>query len=72
MRYAVKEGKIFEFKGLIGKILKTKEIGLSRSFSLRCRPYRYGAVGGVLSQRLIRELRQGSEIGRENWWFVAQ
>jgi hypothetical protein len=27
-RYAVKGGKIFEFKGLRGKILKTKGIGL--------------------------------------------
>jgi len=28
MRYVTKEAKIFEFKGLTGKILKTKEIAL--------------------------------------------
>jgi hypothetical protein len=27
MRYVAEEAKIFEFKGLTGKILKTKEIG---------------------------------------------
>ena len=33
-RYVAKEAKIFEFKGLTGKILKTKEIAQPRSFRL--------------------------------------
>ena len=33
MRYVVEGTKIFEFKGLTGKILKTKALTLTRSFS---------------------------------------
>ena len=54
MRYVTKEAKIFEFKGLTGKILKTKEIGLQDQFPFR--PYCYGAASGVLSQRLSGNL----------------
>ena len=39
----MKEGKIFEFKGLTGKFLKTREIGLQDHFS-SVAPYSYGAV----------------------------
>ena len=53
-RYVAKEAKIFEFKGLTGKILKTKELGLTRSISGTV-PYKHGVADGFLSQRLNEE-----------------
>jgi hypothetical protein len=48
-RYVVKQGKIFEFKGLTGKSLKTKEIALHDPFPVQ--PLnRHGAADGFLSQ----------------------
>jgi len=34
-RYVAKEAKIFEFKGLTGKILKTQELGLQDPFPVQ-------------------------------------
>jgi hypothetical protein len=43
----VQEGKIFEFKGLIGKIRKTKEIGLHDPFPVQPLD-KYDVADGVL------------------------
>ena len=55
----VKEAQIFEFKGLTGKIRKTKEIALSGIVSSVETPSNYGGGGGALSQRLSWEFREG-------------
>jgi hypothetical protein len=68
-RYVVEEAKIFEFKGLKGKILETKELTLQARVSPVAGPvthYRYGAVGGALSQRLSGSFGRGPENGRES------
>ena len=62
-RYVAKEGKIFDFKGLTGKILKTKEISPADHFP-GVLLNRYGAVGGVLSQLLVREFAGGFRNGK--------
>jgi len=63
-RYGGGAAKIFEFKGLTRKILKTKEIGRPDPFPVQ--PYRYGVANGFLSQRLIWKFcEKGSEMRRE-------
>ena len=63
-RYVAKGGKIFEFKGLTGKILKTKEIRLGRSFPMQP-PYSYGVADGALSQRISVNFGSGFQNGKE-------
>src|SRR5882757_4574138 len=56
--------KIFESKGLTGKIRKTKKIALEDRSPTGTFPLNYGAVIGVLSQEQILEFWVGSIVGR--------
>jgi len=58
MRYVVEGTKIFEFKGLTGKILKTKALTLTKTIFACKTPYSYSAVGGALSQRISGNFRR--------------
>src|SRR5258706_5570302 len=61
-------GKIFESKGLTGKIRKTKEIAPEDRSPTGTFPPNYGAVIGLLSQEQIRQFRVRFHNGnRDNW-----